>query len=118
METNLSIKQGSTSHVKPCCPTLDVLKWIALSAAAAQMELPDDVRLPQAFCQEGEEPVSSSDQRPCRTAVADFLHCVLRLSARRLSDLCQRMSFEPLTATQVLEQVCTPHHQGTSQGQQ
>lgn len=75
------------------------------AGGAAQLDLPEDVRLPQAFCQEGEEPVSSNDQRPCRNAVADFLHCVLRLAARRLSDLCQRMSFEPLSASQVLEQV-------------
>lgn len=74
------------------------------------MDLPEDVRLPQAFCQEGEEPVSSNDHRPCRNAVADFLYCVLRLAARRLSDLCQRMSFEPLSASQVLEQVCCLSH--------
>ncbi|KAK9863068.1 hypothetical protein WJX84_009434 [Apatococcus fuscideae] len=77
---------------------------------AAQLELPTQDSLPLAFCQPGEEPAAADDHRPCRTAVADFLLYVLRLAARRLSDLCQRMSFEPLSASSVLEQAYTVMH--------
>ena len=59
--------------------------------------------LPAAFGRPGE-----GEERPGRAVLGDFLAKVLRLAALRLSDLCDRLDFEPLDCQDVLTQARPP----------
>ena len=63
-----------------------------------------DRPLPPAFNAGGAD-VGICRDRPGRAVLADFLKKLLRLSALRLADLCERMEFSPLDQSEILTQV-------------
>ena len=63
-----------------------------------------DRPLPPAFSTGGHD-VSVSRDKPGRAVLADFLKRLLRLSALRLADLCERMDFSPHDQGDILTQV-------------
>ena len=67
-------------------------------AAAEQPGVPG--ALPAAFGRPGE-----GLERPGRAVVSDFLNKVLKLAALRISDICERLDFEPLDRDQIVSQV-------------
>lgn len=56
--------------------------------------------LPAAFGRPGE-----GLERPGRAVVSDFLNKVLKLAALRITDICDRLDFEPLNRDQIVLQV-------------
>ncbi|KAK9811088.1 hypothetical protein WJX73_001682 [Symbiochloris irregularis] len=67
--------------------------------------------LPPAFADEGDEEEDAlARERPGRAVVADFLRKLLRLSALRLADLCERLDFSPMQPADILQQVYTMVH--------
>lgn len=76
---------------------------LAGSLGAGPMQLQRS--LPLAFAADGTDVVNTHAARPGRMVLAEFLRRLLRLSALRLADLCERMDFHPVEPGNVLTQV-------------
>jgi hypothetical protein len=75
--------------------------WVDCVVGAAAAELPGVPGvLPAAFGRPGE-----GLERPGRAVVSDFLNKVLKLAALRITDICDRLDFEPLDRNQIVSQV-------------
>lgn len=75
--------------------------WVNRVVGAAAAELPGvPGALPAAFGRPGE-----GLERPGRAVVSDFLNKVLKLAALRITDICDRLDFEPLDRNQIVSQV-------------
>lgn len=83
-----SVDRGRRGHLR--CPFY--------CAAAEQPGVPG--ALPAAFGRPGE-----GLERPGRAVVSDFLNKVLKLAALRISDICERLDFDPLDRDQIVSQV-------------